>query len=1395
MLSLFAHQRPIPDRGKFQVKYVKEYWLGSKIAFFRYAQMENTGVLLEEVVRADEPSPIHFDVEIKQLAGTTEDALATAQRIHGWNSLLMDHLFHLGIPVDRQWVTSLVSAYDHVSTTPFTETECRWGLGIIREHVVSCLGLFVPNMTEQETEIKILTGCRRSKFSLHVLVKNVFCDSAVLTMPLLVFEVARLFVVRNSEWLARQQDVDLLASDEGRFRLRALMLSSMAHTDDNGHRLYRGYNDSPFDEAIYTANHLLRAPGACKDDKTTGALAPVVGEDSPLIVSERRFCHVFPDTRLDEGFFGWVDYLVGGQFSRIGTQVSNPKLLTGWRPSPAYPPTRRWQSEYQNRERDNQRLLLFEVVDFAHATMTYTLYQERRPVYLRQNITRGESRALARRALARNVHNPDARHLVDPDQVFKGEDGIRKAFRMFKSGEFFHHIHNTVEERTPSAKTFPGGFHCFGCNTTFVVERENPVEQPYPFLPEETKQAEDPFARLTTIPWDTFLQKKFCVVSAPMGSGKTEQLISLVDKAKAEEKSVCVVSFRRFLAMDQAKRLDIACYCMLPADQMRDGPDRLTICLNSLCMLGGKSYDIVILDECGLIRRHFLCRTVSKVLWPVYHRFVRLIQDAENVIMMQDVVTQKDVDFYTQLDDVDAEDRTCVKALRFVKPTVIHPIKYTTKLYFALSNLKRCFLESYDQNGVCKQPFMVFCSRVSFAEYLVHFLRELANDIPNADPNRIQGIWSSIRHTDFASRFAQNPNATATETDVIVCTSVVGAGVSVSVHFHSFHAFLFNRILTHNEEQQFIRRLRFQLDHIPEGANRQSYLMVEKGHGQVSEYRKVVQDNEKVMGTLLRNVRQAGGDQPGPSIRHLAHTLARIQVEKRHTFAHHDQLWKDFGDNTQSDFVRMLGEAEEEEAEESADIKRLKKEHANWSKKRKADIARIMIEDNNDDLDESDGMVLYRSLAAMEQEEKFKEVFRLPEVARCLLEHHGTESTEEFQQLLATPSKLMNVFGNVNRLVLWLTYVYRALNQSRNLDLWQRLEGRRYRESSLTQTAVFELAIAILCPMLLWSSHERPTYLWGFGSTPFFSGLMVIQHSSMCIRLKSILEGNQHDSQSVMAGKKKLRSHVSTFLKINDANDSQLTNLYNNPKKAFFFIKKLLAGLGIDLTRTDRRPVVEDNGEEKQPRIYLVKNPVNSLSLALAMKHKLRNPLLELLPTLMGTENLSYGDKAWISDSIGCYNQVCDALSVPQEKYHNHWSRRDVRIGVIPARIEESRHEQEASRVFALVEETPSDRDAQARDREIVDAAYQHVDQQEARAAALYQERQLEAVRSDTIHSDEDLLVTSSQSTQSTQSGHSTQYDDDGPSWGGCPFIDDMANEDFEEPSCHRGGKRPRSHY
>ena len=135
-----------------------------------------------------------------------------------------------------------------------------------------------------------------------------------------------------------------------------------------------------------------------------------------------------------------MSYLI----SQIGGGLNLDEMrsvLTGWRPSRFYPARRRWYSEYRKRcvTAGSLDANFDRVVEFL---AEYVLYKEKRR-------TRHEKRCLTaseRSMVDSDFDNAIPSEKIHPDQIFKSEDGTRKAFRLFRPGEFLFHVHEGVEE-------------------------------------------------------------------------------------------------------------------------------------------------------------------------------------------------------------------------------------------------------------------------------------------------------------------------------------------------------------------------------------------------------------------------------------------------------------------------------------------------------------------------------------------------------------------------------------------------------------------------------------------------------------------------------------------------------------------------------------------------------------------------------------------------------------------------------------------------------------------------------------------------------------------------------------------------------------------------------------
>ena len=337
-LNVFALPKPKIVESTKEIKQVKQYWVGSHSKFWQYALYEREPVMFEECILANIPMPLFFDIEMKV---QMQEAL-TRSLYARWTKVVKEHLVNLGneaTELSDDQIESLITTINTVARSDFTDEECKSGLCKIESFVTQ----FLEAKLGLKCNFHIVSGCRKEKFSFHFVTKDLIVDSTVKSMPLLVFEIARAFQVGNLLDVVRDFDFEddtNNANPEMRFMLRAIMLNDLVvFNEDNENQdpevsefTFRIADDTIFDEAVYSANHLLRAPGACKPG--TAALSPVDANSPTVMVTERNFGNIF--THDDEGYRIWSNNLV------TGPVADNVPCLIGMQPSDAYPRKRYW---------------------------------------------------------------------------------------------------------------------------------------------------------------------------------------------------------------------------------------------------------------------------------------------------------------------------------------------------------------------------------------------------------------------------------------------------------------------------------------------------------------------------------------------------------------------------------------------------------------------------------------------------------------------------------------------------------------------------------------------------------------------------------------------------------------------------------------------------------------------------------------------------------------------------------------------------------------------------------------------------------------------------------------------------------------------------------------------
>ena len=1271
-MVMFARDRP--KLQGVRLVHVKQYLAGYQRNFFKYSTLasnEAVGVNLDEVIRSDDPVPMYFDIEIKQRSavGAVCDPKVILEAHCGAN----------GLNVPEADISRIASGYKEAAVLPFSEEECQVGLTVVQNFLSTILSQLV---SPRVGGFFVLSCCRPAKFSLHVICSSVYCDGSYLSAPLLAYEVARRFVNWNLACILAMNQ----ATVERTFRLRALMIDhwvgSMEVSVVNGNISQRpkftGYNDTPFDESVYTRHHLMRAAGATKGDGLAPALVPVTySDDRPVRVMNdtKSFSAIFPFS--DGGRDQWLLHLI-----TRSTISDDSVVVAGWTPSRYYPQRRGWFAK----KKAHPRIMSDLEGQFAQIVTARAcdFYEETRYT------GRDYETSLSHNHPLGPVRAP--KEPITADDMFVSEDGTLKAFKFFKPNDYIRHDHGTGVEANASARVFPGGFRCFACQMSFGVVEEASEEEPFHctdmrIVTTNNPEAQIPLGRTQFnwaaegIDWDVATQKKWFVVQAPMGSGKTEQLVSFMSGPALQRGwRVLVVSFRQYLASQQSMRLGTYCYLGLTNQEIRADPSPLTICLNSLWKLGDQNYDAILLDEAGLIRRHFLSSTVTSVLVQVYEKFCRLIRGAEFVVMLQASLSQEDVQFYTEIDGVQAEDCNRISGFKLVKPLKVHPIEWTTDCFQAFANMVQRYKTSFDASG-CRQPFMVFCSQCNFAEYIVEYLKDVAGTIEGADPDRVKGIWAALKNKNdpFCLRFVEDAGQAATECDVLVCTSVIGAGFSVSRHFPSFHAFLFNNILDHHEEQQFIQRLRVKLDDtLREGVSRNSFMFVEKGHGNglPTNINVLRQDLDRVRVLMTSDASFV----PISAVSVMQNTQAQIETERAVSRAKHDTLWIEWGLSVESPFAKFPEGSEDEKKQWTS----MKVAFMQRNAKKRLDVADMLRQEYEEigmseyfaAIELGPGLRLFRALASTEQILTLEKAFQFPNLATKLIELKFLDKKSQ-DKCLGGKTQLNNLAKASWRLAQWISRVYKDISQERTGSFFDHAAQKPYATTYMQHFALYNFALDILQPMLSDLDGQKP-YLLCPGSTPFFHGLKIVLDQSICEDLKARLEPRSTDDEQRKEYLETMRSFVRTFMGKHEARDRYLVQLYSNPTEVRNLMKRVFKGLGLTLQIPNRK-----RKGRSGLYVYEALTPACDFALMLAAKYTQTN-VLGLLSTIRHTGNLSDPDKEWVDEGIHMYNTAAEATGYPLLTLTPPGGIRA--FAVIPRRLREL----EVEREHAGFEEAPT---------------------------------------------------------------------------------------------------------
>ena len=524
-LTAFATDIPKkPREGSTKLPMVKTYLVGSPFTFFKaFYSMRN--IVADEVIRSSSgcPVPLYFDIEIKNQHvrnWKTRDDMDPyyVESVQNKIKLLFEGL---GCHIEEDHVANLAFRYMLLSHGVWTEIECRNGLRVIAKSIERRLKAMLKQQIDagdidEEAcgQMHVTSSCRKNKLSFHIVMDRIFCEHQSLSMPLVVHDIKGFFLEENVRWLAG--NILNLESSMANFHVRALMINELM-IDSEGY--FDGKGGTPFDQAVYSPNHLLRCVMSskfCSEGEPKLPMVPLCASTHSRIdarnVSSFGTTNVMTDdVRYSfDHFFGpdtiseWRKYTVTCR--ALVDQPQSIYVIARLKPNMwnYYPSKATWRKHNNKYHGD------FDGISFACEGVETTvteLYGGKAELHYRErrNVVKstGSAVPVASGDLSCNAGLSCNAH----DEVM-GESRTPCYLYQVGLGDMFFCGRGSANEQTPSAhlnhRSPDGGIvytcfcqHCNG-NTYRSVPKENVidhVERRYPFSKEETIKSDSSKAK------------------------------------------------------------------------------------------------------------------------------------------------------------------------------------------------------------------------------------------------------------------------------------------------------------------------------------------------------------------------------------------------------------------------------------------------------------------------------------------------------------------------------------------------------------------------------------------------------------------------------------------------------------------------------------------------------------------------------------------------------------------------------------------------------------------------------------------------------------------------------------------------------------------------------------
>lgn len=551
-----------------------------------------------ELIHEGSPTRLYFDIEIHQYK---HEALNDTVILRNLDLLHLD--------------SSLKDEYSYNAMLEISEEFCLY----FKCFFITALKKYVERTlatTVQDNDITILSACRKSKLSFHIICPSLIFDRHNTSMAFYVEDFAHCFLnTVKEEFLNPSVDI----AQKG-YLLRTLCL--------NQGKAFA------IDLAPYGRNQQFRMFGCGKVGK------------APLQIITDENSHLLPPDNFHWNFLNMWKALTQNDKNSIFAQY-RVQLDLEQIPIHISPGNSTRSSALRYYKQYNVGLTLECHFKGQRCETLYTKKgnHDRCDVRSMNDINRGS-----------RVGNTDIFEVPNNEPIFN-EFGYRVRIDDLEDGDSVFCYRCEIIADDPfgdsSAKIIKKDdtwiVYCFNCQ-----EKIMKVTKTFEFLPivvndtTERITLHDRYLNQGTLDVSFGDSYRLFAIDAPTGSGKSYMLRQWINSGEMFFSKIVFIYSKQGLCRAMASYFQIPCYLDFNFHDWLHPPDKFVICLNSIIKLSCPfQTDAIVLDEGGLTRKDTTATTIIPKLMDVLKTMLSLCTVTSKVILTQHNLSQSDLEYYS----------------------------------------------------------------------------------------------------------------------------------------------------------------------------------------------------------------------------------------------------------------------------------------------------------------------------------------------------------------------------------------------------------------------------------------------------------------------------------------------------------------------------------------------------------------------------------------------------------------------------------------------------------------------------------------------------------------------------------------------------------------------------